>query len=204
MFQTVYRLIRTGYEREVTRRNCTFKLFDTTMENIRHVARHFVPEEGARDPRKVGFFLCGGTGQGKTSILRAVNAMLCQFVDEGKVPSYENDRYPVMVNAAEVARMATNDLDGYERLKRCERLFIDDVGAEASEVMSYGVPIHPMEDLLSYRYEQRSKTFLASNYAYSELFCNTETWAAKYPDPRLEDRLHEILNVITFRGGSYR
>ncbi len=197
-------MIRTYYEREVRRRNCKFQVYDETLMNLRLVADHFAPREGAKDPRKVGFFLCGQTGQGKTSVLRAVNAMLCQLIDEGKVPSYESDRYPHMVNASEVARMAANDLDGFERLKRCDRLFIDDVGAEASEVMSFGVPLHPLEDLLAYRYERRSKTYMASNYSYTELFCNTEDKAAKYPDPRLEDRIYETLDVITFRGGSYR
>ncbi len=204
MYQTIYSLIRGYYEREVVRKNCTFRLYDITKANIGLVAEHFAPRDGKADPRKVGFFLCGRTGQGKTSILRAVNAMLCQLIDEGQIKSYESDRYPIMVNASEIARMATNDLSGYERLKRCDRLLIDDVGAEASEVMSYGVPLHPMEDLLAYRYEQRAKTFMVSNYSYTELFCNTEAGAAKYPDPRLEDRIYETLNIITFQGGSYR
>lgn len=136
--------------------------------------------------------------------MRALILTIRDLVDKGLLPSYESDRYPRMVMATELARIATQDLDRYETLKNCDRLVIDDLGMEPTEVMSFGMPLHPMEDLLAYRYDRRSETYISTNFPYSTLFLGGEGARAKYTDPRLEDRLHETMTVVEFMGRSFR
>ncbi len=173
-------------------------------ENLAMIAAHFAPRQGARNPRKRGLFITGPTGTGKTTAVRALALTIRQLADLELLPSYESDRYPRTVMATELARIATQDLDRYEMLKNCDRLIIDDLGMEPTEVMSFGMPLHPMEDLLAYRYDRRSETYIATNFPYSPLFLGDKGIRPKYSDPRLEDRLHETMTVVNLLGRSYR
>lgn len=200
-----YRLLRLSYRNEVMKRKCLFRMDEELELQLRTVAGCFVSAcKDSYDPRKTGFIMVGGTGVGKTVMLHAVYRVLAKFIDRRLIPSYEGDRYPRFVMATEVVRMAVHDPEGYERLKNCERLMIDDLGMEPTEVISYGMPLHPIEELLAYRYERRARTIVASNFPYACLFCNDSEHKAKYPDPRLEDRLHETMYVIRFKGKSHR
>ena len=177
---------------------------DRVRENLAMIADHFAPRQGARNPRKRGLLITGPTGTGKTTAVRALALTVRQLVNLEMLSSYESDRYPRMVMATELARIATQDLDRYEMLKNCDRLIIDDLGMEPTEVMSFGMPLRPVEDLLSYRYDRRSETYIATNFPYSTLFLGGEGMRPKYTDPRLEDRLHETMTVVNLLGRSYR
>ncbi len=177
---------------------------DRVQKNLAMIADHFTPRQGARNPRKRGLLIAGPTGTGKTTAVRALALTIRQLVNLEMLSSYESDRYPRMVMATELARIATQDLDRYEMLKNCDRLIIDDLGMEPTEVMSFGMPLHPIEDLLSYRYDRRSETYIATNFPYSTLFLGGEGMRPKYTDPRLEDRLHETMTVVNLLGRSYR
>ncbi len=201
----MFRLLRRHYGDEV-RRITDEGIVDAgrVEANLHRIADYFVPDQGQKDPRKKGLLFVGGTGTGKTTAMRALVRTVQRLVDEGLLPSYESDRYPKMVMATELARIATQDLDRYEQLKNCDRLIIDDLGMEPTEVMSFGMPLHPMEDLLAYRYDRRSETYIATNFPYSMLFAGSEGRKPKYSDPRLEDRLYETMTMVEFLGRSYR
>ncbi len=177
---------------------------DRVRENLAKIADHFAPRQGARNPRKRGLFITGPIGTGKTTAARALALTIRQLADMELLPSYESDRYPRMVTATELARIATQDLGRYEMLKNCDRLIIDDLGMEPTEVMSFGMPLHPAEDLLAYRYDRRSETYIATNFPYTPLFLGGKGARPKYSDPRLEDRLHETMTVVNLLGRSYR
>lgn len=173
-------------------------------EGLHGIADYFAPYAGEKNPRKRGLILIGQTGTGKTTALRALAQAVQYLAERDLIPSYANDRYPKMISASELARVATQDLARYELLKNCDRLIIDDLGMEPTEVVSFGMPLHPVEDVLAYRYERRSETFIASNFPYSMLFNSGEGMNPKYADPRLEDRLHETMTLVDFLGRSYR
>lgn len=177
---------------------------DRVQKNLSMIADHFAPRQGSRNLRKRGLFITGPAGTGKTTAIRALVRTIQQLVDMKLLSSYESDRYPKIVMATELARIATQDLDRYEMLKNCDRLIIDDLGMEPTEVMSFGMPLHPLEDLLAYRYDRRSETYIATNFPYAPLFLGGEGMRPKYTDPRLEDRLHETMTVVNLLGRSYR
>lgn len=201
----LFSLLEEYYRNEVMRTNCTLVMTENVENHLHLVADFFAPRGGGeRDKRKIGLFIEGGTGVGKTTMLRAINKLYCHLIDRRLLQSYDGDKYPHVVMATEIARMSVQNLEAYEILKNCDRLMIDDLGMEPTEVMSYGMPLHPIEDLLAYRYERRSKTIIATNFPYSILFCCSVNSPSKYKDPRLEDRIHETMHVVGFRGRSFR
>ena len=148
-----------------------------------------------------GMMLIGGVGNGKTTMMRAIGDYIGVLLGStNRYVSY-SECEPVFYKAKDIASIIARGNDQeFEDIKRASVLLIDDMGAEPVEVVIYGMPIHPLQDVLEYRYDHMLPTFITSNIRLNELFGKN----GRYPDERLFDRVKEIFEIRTFKGGSYR
>ncbi len=109
-----------------------------------------------------GIYLCGKPGIGKTFLM---NCLANQYVKDNKKVAF--------VNAATLifdlkAGFYENGLieSTLNKLKKCDVLFLDDIGGESVTSWSRDEILMP---LLNERMEKRMKTYFTSNYSFKEL-----------------------------------
>lgn len=127
--------------------------------------------------------LCGTVGNGKTTAARAALITLRAMGEDGT----EKNAYDIALLYREVNRNQ-RAADEYDRLCRCNLLFVDDLGTENNPAA--------LNELLYERYNQMRLTIFTTNLSRAEL-------AAKY-GPRIFDRFEELAMVLPFAGGSFR
>lgn len=148
-----------------------------------------------------GMMLIGGVGNGKTTMMRAIGDYIGVLLGSANRYVSYSECEPKFHKAKDIASIVAHGNDQeFEDIKRSSILLIDDMGAEPVEVVSYGMPVHPLQDILEYRYDHMLPTFITSNMMLCELFGKN----GRYPDDRLFDRVKEIFEIRTFTGGSYR
>lgn len=149
-----------------------------------------------------GLFLCGGAGNGKTTILRALKNLV-DFIRSNE-PNSLSHSFPepgfIIISAKELVVLAKaysnqtrdnySDVDKYKRLRTIEVLAIDDLGTEPRESIHYGDYVTAVMDIISYRYEEQFCTLASSNLAASEI--------AEYYDERIADRFREMMHIVNF------
>lgn len=150
-----------------------------------------------------GLFLCGGAGNGKTTIIRALQNLV-NFLRDDEYS--RDDEYPVrgymIVTAKELVRFAKAynnptqdnkaDVYKYRQLRSIEILAIDDLGTEPRESIHYGDFVTAAMDILSHRYEEQFCTLVSSNLSANEI--------ATYYDERIADRFREMMHIVNFGG----
>lgn len=153
-------------------------------------------EQAARwlkEQDKFGLLLCGVPGNGKTTLMRAIQSLLSilELQDE------RNERmYVVMISAREIARLNKDNYEAFRNYRNRPMLAIDDLGLEPTEVLDYGNILNPVIDLLSYRYDEQLFTVITTNLKPQEI-------REKYKD-RIADRFNEMMTKIIFKNQSYR
>lgn len=191
-----YRLLYAAYTAEVSVRCHGRQAMQTdegTTRAVAGVARALWPVAG-----KAGLLLCGTVGNGKTTMLRAIQRAANWLWDNGRMPQAMVARgldRVVVVTAKEIARQAT-DAALYGRTADCAVLGIDDFGAEPAEVMTYGNVTAPITDLIEHRYARQLYTIITTNLTGAEI-------GAKY-GRRVADRLREMMQVVVFTNTTYR
>lgn len=144
--------------------------------------------------RKFGLIIMGTTGNGKTTLMRAI----CRLVDlvgfrgaEGRALAFD------IMTAKDVIRWRKEKTWEVFR-ERCTTplLAIDDFGEEAVDVLDYGNVINPVVDLLSIRYNAMLPTIMTTNSSNDNIRRN-------YGD-RIADRFNEMMQVIIFTNPSHR
>lgn len=149
-----------------------------------------------------GLFLCGGAGNGKTTIIKALQNLV-NFLRSDESYSSQRD-YPergyLIVPAKEVVLLAKaynnptreneSEVYRYKRLKNIEILAIDDLGQEPKESVHYGDYVTAAMDIISHRYNEQLCTLATSNLAADEI--------SKYYDERIADRFREMMYIINF------
>jgi len=154
--------------------------------------------------------LIGGVGNGKTTMLGAIGDYIGEVLDVKSPYLSDPLKRPQFWKAQGIATLAaSSSLQAFDDLKSASVLMVDDFGAEPTEVMNFGMPIHPMESVLDYRYDNMLPTFISTNLSLQSLFGHTdeatgERLGGKYPDCRMMDRAREMFQIVTFRGGSFR
>lgn len=194
--QQVYDMLYQACRAEVTHR---FREFDATepyKNHLREIAKWLTGNEST-----FGLFLCGTAGNGKTTILKALqNLMQFLWSDE----PMHSDGYRIkgfrMISAKELVLLAKaysnpnrdneNEVNEYKRMRRIEILAIDDLGTEPRESIHYGDYVTAAMDIISYRYEAQLCTLASSNLAASDI--------ASYYDERIADRFREMMHIINF------
>ena len=141
-----------------------------------------------------GIMLCGGCGNGKSTMLKAFQKLL----NDLRIPKPHNDgTYGIqIVDAKYIVYLCKNNYDAYRNLIKVDMLGIDDLGTEPSEVMDYGNVYTPVIDLLTKRYEEQLFTVITTNLTPQQI-------RGHYGD-RIADRLNEMVKKIVFNNGTYR
>lgn len=181
--------IRGAFEAQVELRGGAVQYDEMTVRNLRLVA-----ETLAGDSHKFGLLLAGTCGNGKTTMMRAVQSvvMLLNNTYYNRSGQCIGNR---LLEAKDIAQLSDKDgqLTAYQTIPL---LFLDDLGREPTEVMRYGNVTSPITELLEYRYNQRLTTIVTTNLEPSEI-------REKYGD-RIADRFNEMFVVVRYTGASYR
>lgn len=143
---------------------------------------------------KFGMILCGGCGNGKSTMLKAFQQLL-NFLN---LPApYGQGYYGIqIVDAKYIAHLCKTDYSAFLKLASKDMLGIDDLGTEAKEIMDFGNVFTPIIDLLTKRYEEQLFTIITTNL--------TPLQIREHYGDRIADRLNEMVDKIIYKNSTYR
>lgn len=179
-------LLRACYTAEVESRHRTCVMDEATEGHIFRLASWLTDLTDTH----FGVMFIGGVGNGKTTLLRALQRGYWWMMQDESC-DYQTEYRLDIVNAKQLSD--TN--------KTWQKLGIDELGIEPIEVQDYGNITTPSSDVLTYRYDRRLPTFVTTNLAQRP--DDGETLRQRYGD-RLADRFNEMFYVILFSNQSYR
>ena len=151
---------------------------------------------------KFGIVLCGGCGNGKTTMLKALQNLVRRLdILKPNLPpnaGYSSDNYYVfsIVNAMHIAQLRRTDYTGFCKLAQTDILGIDDIGIEPAEAQDYGNFMYPIKELLAMRYDAQLFTVFTTNLEPKDI-------RQRYGD-RIADRLNEMMTKVVYRNLTYR
>lgn len=188
-YDEAVKVLTTAVKVEIENRHFTPQLQDY-MTYIEQVAQFFT-EPGT----KFGLTLMGLPGNGKSTMARAIAAVIDSIADLAIINERSGSK-AVMVTAKQLVRYYRTHPDQWENLCFKPFLIIDDFGEEPVEVVDYGNVINPVIDLLSRRYDMQKLTILTTNA--------TNLQIRKTYGDRIADRFNEMMKVVVFTNPSYR
>lgn len=183
-------LLLAAYMAEVENRNRVYIDDSNTRNNISRIAGHLVA------PKKFGLMLAGTCGNGKTSLLKAIQSATNFLNLKYEVRSDKEEKIAISIIDVKDIIANCKDYQMMEVYKKTPYLGIDDMGKEPKEVLDYGNVCNPVIDLIEYRYDKQLTTFITTNLTPDE-------FKDKYGE-RITDRFREMIEKIVFNDGSYR
>ena len=185
-------LMIAAYEAEVEFRHGTCRLDENTTKAINSLAECLTKQSP-----KFGLMFCGTCGNGKTTMLFALRSAISYLARAGYIQTDNSTESSslLVVDAKDIVSYA-REPNEMKKLAARRMLAIEDLGKEAAEVLDYGNVINPAVDLLEKRYDNQLFTVITTNLRAREI-------REKYGD-RIADRFNEMLDVIIFKGNSYR
>lgn len=191
-----YDILWAFYKAEVQARNVSFVGDQFTHDNIKKLAIHLTDAHS----NKFGVMFNGLFGNGKTTLLHALDGAISYLSDAGVIDSsFFFDRTPGLEihNARDIAYCAKNNYEAFKQIRSRRLIAIDDMGTEPAEISDYGNIRNPLLELLEYRYDKQLATIITTNLTPPKI---TEVYSE-----RLGDRLREMMEVIVFENStSYR
>lgn len=185
---TVKKMLSLSYQNEVSKRRMAFIGDSVVLDNIQKVAKWLTGDY------KCCLMVYGSVGNGKTTLLKAVNSLL-NALDMDK--HWGDRKAKEFVSAIDIYNIAKSDNEKkYDSIKECDLLFIDDLGVEPVTAKVWGNEISPITDILYYRYDNQLFTVVSSNLSDSAL-------KERYGE-RIASRMDEMFECIHFSGESYR
>lgn len=181
-------LLRSAIRNEVARRNGTLLTEGDFNSTTGKVAQWLTS-----DKAKAGIIFMGPLGNGKSTMIRAISALISAFK---MYDPYGHQLQVKQSSALAINRLAKDNPDEYYSLCKVPLLAIDDYGQEAPEVLEYGNAIRPLDDLLYMRYDALLPTIISSNLTVDEL--------RERAADRLYDRMREMYEIVVFTNNSYR
>lgn len=176
------------YQNNVETRHKVFTADAVTREIVDQVTS-FMTKDGG----KFGIMLSGLPGNGKTTMLVSIAQLIEIGIPVGFVLNTTSTLG--IYDAEDVLKISRNE-DTWRDFKAQPMLAIDDFGKESTDISTYGNVSSPMIELLEYRYRKMLYTVLSTNLNPKEV---KEKYGA-----RLADRFNEMLDVVVFKGRTYR
>lgn len=191
-------LLLAAYMAEVESRNRVYIDDSNTRNNISRIARHLVA------PKKFGLMLAGTCGNGKTSLLKAIQSATNLLNLKYEVRSDKEEK--IAISIIDVKEIIANckDYQMMEVYKKTPYLGIDDMGKEPKEVLDYGNVCNPVIDLIEYRYDKQLTTFITTNLPPKSDSEKKIVGIDTHYGVRIADRFNEMIEKIVFNDGSYR
>ena len=186
-YEDAKQALAISIEVEVMSRHGKFQLSRDVDDQISKMAQWLTQVD-----KKFGMMLCGGIGNGKTTMMKALQSLL-------NVMNFKKEQYSLALkiqNTRTIMELYKKDYPNYLNLSRCEMLAIDDMGTEALEFVDYGNIFTPIIDLISTRYEHQSFTIVSTNLTPKQI-------QERYGD-RIADRLNEMMERIVFKNSTFR
>ena len=185
-------LLAAHYGCAVQFRHGTPEFDEYTEKNLRELA-HYLTQQVP----KFGVLFCGTCGNGKTTLLYALQSAINYLERIGHF-KFLSEYFKVgmrIVDAMDVV-IFSKDLKSIRNLRSLSMLAIDDLGKEPTEVLDFGNVLSPVVDLMEYRYHHQLFTAVTTNLTPIEI-------RNKY-GVRVADRFREMFSVISFEDVNYR
>ena len=187
--EETYHYLLAALQAEVAFRHREFIMNDEVENQLNQLATWL-----SSDTSEFGVLLCGGCGNGKSSIMKAFQ----QLLNAMQIPNnYTKKPWGMrIVDAMYITDLCKNNYKEYLNLSKVEMLGIDDLGIEPYEIVDYGNKFYPVVDLLSKRYEEQLFTFVTTNMTPGQI-------RERYHD-RIADRLNEMMKIIVYKNPTFR
>ena len=187
--EEAYQSLVVAIKIEVEYRHKEFVMNDELESQVRHLSA-FLTQESS----KFGILLAGGCGNGKTTIIKALQ----NLINALRIPNQYNDKeYAIrFIDAKSLVATCKSNYEDWKRLMYQDLLAIDDLGTEPREVMDYGNIINPTVDILTRRYENQLFTIISTNLTPPQI--------SQVYGERIADRMREMMEIIPFHNTSYR
>ena len=183
--------IEAAVQAEIELRRRTYEDVTELHEHIKKIAELFTSPT-----YKFGIMLCGGVGNGKSTMMKALQSLLIQLdIRITHNTSFETLGMKI-ISAKELGRQIRVDPKNSLRYQELTMLGIDDLGEEEATMMDYGNSVTPVIDLLSYRYDQMLFTMVTTNLTPKQI-------RSTYGD-RIADRFNEMMLIIPYETPSFR
>ena len=183
--------IETAFKMEVEKRGNTFVDNEELQSHIRQIAELFT-----KPTCKFGIMLCGGVGNGKSTMMYALQNLIRAL----EIPNNGNTTFSTYGMRVESAKFIYNqvrvDSQEYRQIQNANMLGIDDLGEEETILLDYGNRIAPVIDILSYRYNRMLFTMVTTNLTPPQI--------RTVYGVRIADRFNEMMLVLHYRTPSFR
>lgn len=183
--------IEDAVRAEIELRRKTFVDVPELHEHIEDIANLFTCPTS-----KFGIMLCGGVGNGKSTMMKALQSLLIHLQIRIRYNTSFETLGMKIISAKELSRLIRVDSKNLLHHQDLNMLGIDDLGEEEIEMMDYGNRVTPVIDLLSYRYDRMLFTMVTTNLTPKQI-------RSTYGD-RIADRFNEMMLIIPYENPSFR
>ncbi len=183
--------IEAAVRAEIELRKKVFADVPGLHEHIEKIAELFTSPTS-----KYGIMLCGGVGNGKSTMMKALQSLLIHLQIEIRHNTSFETLGMRIVSAKELCRVIRVDSNRMSQFQDLNMLGIDDLGEEETEMMDYGNRVTPVIDLLAYRYDRMLFTMVTTNLTPRQI-------RSTYGD-RIADRFNEMMLIIPYENPSFR
>lgn len=171
------------YKLTCEERGNTYTPTTETEKNIKAVCRYLTDHT-----TRPSLLLTGTVGNGKTTMLRSILRL---------IKYHDNRLSTYYVKASSLGETMKQDPDTYKKIRSAQLLFIDDMGFYGSEkTHSYGDILHPIEDIIEYRYDRLMPIMATSNLSGGQI--------KDIYGERIYSRMCECFEILAFTCADFR
>ena len=155
-----------------------------------------------------GLLIIGGYGNGKTSIMAALELIFRHYRMPMRFTGYTSHDLVTTYEriGADTTYRESSKYQFYQQLTEMKGLYLDDVKKER-EASNYG-KVNLIRDILEKRYNRKNnRTYITCNYRENDRACDLEDALLEFGERyggHIYDRLFEMFNIIEFKGDTFR